>query len=83
METCYLVSVHPIGECMNLEQPPEFLCTSGVQGVGNSGFAQKLGPVGYLNTLYSSVHVFFVHPLLFIRQYCKQNTQSNKSFLKA
>lgn len=28
---------------MNLEQQPEFLCASGVQGVGNSGFAQ-----GYL-----------------------------------
>lgn len=43
----------------------------------------EAGPCRVPDTLYSSVHVFFVHPLLFIRQYCKQNTQSNKSFLKA
>lgn len=77
---CCLVSVHPIGECMNLE--PEFLYASDVQVVGN-WLCTGAGPCRVPDTLYSSVHVFFVHPLLFITQYCKQSTQSNKSSLKA
>lgn len=74
---CCLVSVHPIGDCMNLEQQPEFPCASGVQGVGN------FGPCRVPDTSCSPVHVFFVQPLLFIRQYCKQNTQPNTSLFKA
>lgn len=63
----YPASVHPTGQCMNWSSNHNFSVLL-VCKVLETLALHKVGPCTVQDTLYSSIPVYFVHPLLFVRQ---------------
>lgn len=73
----YMASVHPAGKSMNLSSNHDFSVLL-VCKVLETLVLHKVGPCMVHESLYSSIHVCFVHPLLFVIQHCKLNTHSKE-----